>query len=197
VLGGLALFTSYGAAVFLAIGGLAALAAADGAASLRRVVLGAAAAGVAGLTAFGVPALLGHHPARAMLTALSIHREMYTTPRSYALWLLFNPLDFALFLGLPVAVAGLLLLAGTARHVAGGGDGSPITRFRLVAFAGMAALLALGVTRGEVGRLWIPLMPLVLVASLGAGSAPGRRESVLHATLLAAFTLVMASYWVI
>jgi tetrahydromethanopterin S-methyltransferase subunit C len=132
-----------------------------------------------------------------MLTALSIHREIYTTPRSYALWLLFNPLDFALFLGLPVAVAGLLFLAGTSRHVAAGGAGRPIIRFRLVTFAAVAALLALGVTRGEVGRLWIPLMPLVLVASLGAGSAPGRKESLVHATLLAAFTLVMGSYWVI
>ena len=197
VLGGMALFTSYGAAVFLAIGGLAALAAAHGAASLRRTLLGGAAAGVAGLTAFGVPALLGHHPVRALLTALSIHREIYTTPRSYALWLLFNPLDFALFLGLPVAVAGLFVLSGTARRVAGGGDAGPVARFQLVIFAGMAALLAFGVTRGEVGRLWIPLMPLVLVASLGAGNAPGRRESFVYATLLAAFTLVMGSYWVI
>ena len=196
VLGGMALFTSYGAAAFLAIGGLAALAAADGATSLRRALAGVAAGSVAGLTSFGVPALFGHHPVRAMLTALSIHREIYTTPRSYALWLLFNPLDFALFLGLPVAVTGLLVLAGTARHVADGGA-TPITRFRLVTFAGMAALLALGVTRGEVGRLWIPLMPLVLVASLAAGNAPGRRESLVHATLLAAFTLAMGSYWVI
>ena len=132
-----------------------------------------------------------------MLTALSIHREIYTTPRSYALWLLFNPLDFALFLGLPVAVAGLFVLAGTARRVAGGSDAGPVARFQLVIFAGTAALLAFGVTRGEVGRLWIPLMPLVLVASLGAGNAPGRRESLVYATLLAAFTLLMGSYWVI
>jgi hypothetical protein len=196
-LGGVALFTSYGAAVFLAIGGLAALAAAEGAATLRRALLGAVAAGVAGLTAFGVPVLLGHHPVRAMLTALSIHREIYTTPRSYALWLLFNPLDFALFLGVPVAVTGLLLLPGTARHVASGDADTPITRFRLVTLAGVAALVALGVTRGEVGRIWIPLMPLVLVASLGADGAPDRRESLVHGALLAAFTLVIGSYWVI
>ena len=197
--GGVALFTSYGAAAFLAIGGLAAVAATSSnpAAFRRSALLGALAAGVAGLLAFGVPALLGHHPVRAMLTALTIHREIYTAPRSYALWLLFNPLDLALFLGLPVAVTGLLLLPGTVDHAARGGAGTAITRFRLAAFAGVAGLLALGVTRGEVGRLWIPLMPLLLVASLGGPDAPDRKESLIHATLLATLTLAMGGYWVI
>jgi hypothetical protein len=132
-----------------------------------------------------------------MLTALTIHREIYTAPRSYALWLLFNPLDLALFLGVPVAVTGLLLLPRTVGHAAGGAAGTPIARFGLVGFAGVAGLLALGVTRGEVGRLWIPLMPLLLVASLGGPDAPDRRESLVHATLLAALTLAMGGYWVI
>jgi hypothetical protein len=155
------------------------------------------AAVLAGTTAFGVPALLGHDPARALLTALSIHREIYTAPRGYAVWLLFNPLDFALFLGLPVAVTGLLLLPGALREVAARAATDPITRFRLATFAGLIVLLATGVTRGEVGRIWIPLMPLVLVASLGDTSRPGRVESLLDGVLLAAFTVAMGSYWFI
>lgn len=197
-LGGVAFFTSYGAAAFLAIGGLAVLAAAGGGAAGRRSAwLAAVAVGVTGLAAFGLPALLGHRPVPALLTALAIHREIYTAPRSYALWLLFNPLDFALFLGVPVAVIGLLALSRTLRQAAGSGGGTPVERFRLAAFGGMAVLLALGVTRGEVGRLWIPLMPLVLVASLGGDGRPGHGESLVLGAVLAAFTLVIGSYWII
>ncbi len=131
---------------------------------------------------------------RALLTALSIHREMYTAPRSYALWLLFNPLDLAIFLGVPG-------LGGGAPAPWGGplGTGSlaaSLDRFRLGGLRRGGDLLALGVTRGEVGRLWIPLMPLLLVASLAGPEAPDRRESLLHGTLLAALTLALGAYWV-
>jgi hypothetical protein len=195
---GVALFTSYGAAIFLAVGGAAALVASDATTdSLRRSgVLAALAAAVTSFTAFGLPALLGHQPVRAMLTALSIHREMYTAPRSYTLWLLFNPLDLAIFLGVPVAVTGLLLLLETHRRPRGS-TMAPIDRFRLAMFGGVAFLLVLGVTRGEVGRLWIPMMPLLLVSSLGGSEAPDRKEAMLLGALLAALTLAIGSYWVV
>ena len=70
-------------------------------------------------------------------------------------------------------------------------------RFRLAVFAGVVVLLALGVTRGEVGRIWIPLMPLLLVASLGGRSSPDRTEALLQGTLLAALTLTIGSYWIV
>jgi hypothetical protein len=196
---GVALWVSYGAAAFLAIGGVAALAAAyDGRAGLRRRAgLTTLSAAVAGVVAFGVPALFGHQPVRAMLTALSIHREMYTTPRSYALWLAFNPLDLALFLGVPVAAAGLLVLPRSVRRSAPDTVRTPMDRFRLALFGGIAVLLALGVTRGEVGRIWIPLMPLLLVACLGGRSEPDRAEALLQGVLLAVLTLTIGSYWVV
>jgi hypothetical protein len=195
-LGGLALFVSYGSAAFLVIAGVAVLAGAG--TSLRRsAILAGVAAAVAGLAAFGLPALLGHDPARALFTALSIHREIYTAPRGYAVWLLFNPLDFALFVGVPVAVTGLLVLLRTLGRVVGRAGADPINRFRLASLAAVTGLLVLGVTRGEVGRIWIPLMPLVLVASLGGTSRPGRVESLVDGFLLGAFTLAMGSYWII
>ena len=70
-------------------------------------------------------------------------------------------------------------------------------RFRLALFAGIGLLLALGVTRGEVGRIWIPLMPLLLVASLGGRREPSRTEALLQGALLAALTLTNGSYWVV
>jgi hypothetical protein len=194
VAGGIALFTSYGAAAFLAIGGACALAAAGRWAGRRSWALAALGGAVTVLVAFGVPALLGHEPFRALATALRIHREVYTAPRSYPLWLLFDPLDLALFLGVPVAVAGVLRLLPSASSTRLG----PVGRFRRAAFGGVAVLVLLGVTRGEVGRLWIPLMPLLLVASLGGeGRAPGTREALLQGVLLAALTLAIGRYWVI
>jgi hypothetical protein len=197
-IGGVALFTSYGAAVFLALGGVAALLASHRTRGTlgHSAVLAGGAAAVTSFVAFGVPALLGHDPVRAMLTALSIHREMYTAPRSYTLWLLFNPLDLALFLGVPVAVAGTLLLGETLRRPRGRTLIS-IERFRLATFGGVALLLVLGVTRGEVGRIWIPLMPLLLVSGLAGPEAPDRKEAILVGVLLAALSLAMGSYWVV
>jgi hypothetical protein len=134
---------------------------------------------------------------RALSTALSIHREAFTAPRSFVLWLLFNPLDLALFLGVPVAVAGLLLLSRSIRRAARGLALSALDRFRLTTFAGVGLLVLLGVTRGEVGRIWIPLMPLLLVASLADPTAPGRKTALLQGALLAALTLLIGSYWAV
>jgi hypothetical protein len=199
LLGGIAIFASYGAAAFLAIGGGAALAAAgNGRTGLGRPArLATLATAVAGLVAFVVPALLGHQPVRALLTALDIHREMYTAPRSYALWLVFNPVDLALFLGVPVAAAGFMLVPRVVRGAALDAAGVSLDRLRLAVFAGVGVLVALGVTRGEVGRIWIPLMPLLLVASLGGHDAPDRRVALLQGTLLAALTLTIGSYWIV
>jgi hypothetical protein len=196
-LGGMALFASYGAAPFLLIGGLAVLASTPRALLRRGLGLTALAGAVSALLAFGAPALLGHEPLRALATALSIHRETYTSPRSYALWLAFNPLDLALFLGVPVALIGLMGLPGTLSRVTRVGGGSPLDRFRLALLGGVVALLALGVTRGEVGRIWIPLMPLLLLACLGAPESPDRRTALVVATLLGASTLLLGAYWII
>ena len=196
MLGGGALLVSYGAAAFLAIGGLAALVA-TGVGWRRATAVAALAGAISGVVAFGLPALLGHEPVRALTTALSIHREMYTAPRSYGLWLAFNPLDLALFLGVPVAVGGVLALVASVRRAPRGGRGDPLARFRVAVFGGVAVLLILGVTRGEVGRLWIPLMPLLLVAGLGgAEDTPDRRSSLVDGAVLAALTLTLGSYWV-
>jgi hypothetical protein len=196
LLGGGALLVSYGAAAFLAIGGLAALVA-TGVGWRRGVSLAALAGTTSGVVAFGFPALLGHEPVRGLTTALSIHREMFTAPRSYGLWLVFNPLDLALFLGVPVAVGCVLALVAGVRCARSGLPGDPFARFRGTVFAGVAVLLILGVTRGEVGRLWIPLMPLLLIAGLGgAEDTPDRRSSLVDGALLAALTLTLGSYWV-
>ena len=198
LLGGVSVFTSYGAAAFLAIGGVAALSAAAGRpaptgtnAWRRPAMLALGATAVSAALACGGPALLGHEPLRAAATALSIHRGVYTEPRSYPLWLAFNPLDLAVFLGLPIAFTALLRLGAPPA-----GEPARLRRFRTSLGVGVGLLFLLGVTRGEVGRIWIPLMPLLLVAALAGGEdEPDRSEAVFHGLLLAVLTLAIGAYW--
>lgn len=192
VLGGLAVHLSYGAPVFLALGGLAALAPTltSREAARRALALALIAAAVAAAL-WCLPAALGHHPLASLRTALAIHRDEYTQPRRYPLWLAFNLVDLAMFLGVPVAVAWVLRIARSARRFPRG----PVDRLRLATAAGLAALVLSGVTRGEVGRLWLPLMPLLLVAALARPGGPGRGESLVYGAALAALTITMALYW--
>ena len=152
-----ALFLSYGAVAFLALAGAATLAAViDGREAWPRAARALVAAAVGASALMAVPMVLGHHPLRSALTALRIHREAYTGPRSYALWLAFNPLDLALFLGVPVAVLLAVRLVEAARTVRCA-DMAAGDRFSLAALAGLALLALSGTVRGEVGRIWIPV----------------------------------------
>ena len=192
VLGGLAVFVSYGAPVFLAFGGCAALALALGAPGrFRRAAAVAAIAGSVTAALWMLPATLGHRPWASLATALAIHRDEYTRPRSYPLWLLFNPLDLALFLGVPVAVAWAVRTVRSAVRARREG----IDRLRIATGLGLLALLLAGQTRGEVGRIWLPLMPTLLVAALARPGGPTRGEALVCGTCLAALTIAMGLFW--
>jgi len=196
--GAIALLATYGSVAFLAIAGGAVVAWASGEPPARARVLAASAlaATITVLLAFGVPAALGHQPLLAMRTALGIHRAAFTLPRSYALWLVFDPLDLAVFTGLPVFVAGLWALRRAIRRAFVAGPLPALDRFRLAVFGGVALLVLAGVVRGEVGRILIPLMPFVLVSCVVEGSsAPDRDEALGLGALLATLTLLIDAYW--
>jgi hypothetical protein len=118
--------------------------------------------------------------------ALAIHREQFTTPRSYLAWLVFNPLDLALFLGLPVALLGLVRM-GQFR----GAD----ARFCLGVASGLVLLFLSGTLRGESGRILIPLMPALLVAALARPERPTRAEALLVGALLLCIDVVLRLSW--
>jgi hypothetical protein len=193
-LAAVALFGSYGSAAFLALAGLAVAAAAvrDRPSLARFARAGAVTGAVALALAFALPALLGHEPVRAARTALALHHAEYTAPRSYFLWLAFNPLDFALFAGLPFA-----LLAAWRATVSLGRSArrTSLDRYRGAAIAGLVALVASGVTRGEVGRLWMPLVPLLLLSSARDDEPAGLVPTLVPAAIAAAFTIAIASRW--
>jgi hypothetical protein len=188
----MAVLLSYGAAAFLAIAGLAAigLGRARGA-SPRSLLAPLGTAGAVAVLVFLAPRLVGHHPFESARVALTIHREYFTAPRQYGVWLFFNLVDAALFVGPPVALAfamRLVAVRGRARAYALGAAG------------GLGVLLISGVTRGEVGRLWIPLMPVFLAPGLAAsdtgdGEAPTARDATLLAALLVVLDAAIKVSW--
>jgi hypothetical protein len=178
-------FLSYGAVAYVAIGAVAVLAALQRPREWATPVAVAAGAAAACL-AFTVA--LGHEPLAAARTALAFHREVYTAPRSYALWLAWNPLDLALFLGAPLATLALARLAARPADDAG--------RFRLAVAGGTALLLLSGSVRGELGRIGVPLMALLLPATLGNRALPAR-DTTLLGTLLAALTILVRVRWLV
>jgi hypothetical protein len=194
LLGGAAVYVSYGAAPMMLIAGLAALAAVvNDRPSLRRAAAVAAVACLALVTT----ALLDHESMAAARTALRIHRETYTSVRSYGLWLGFNLLDLAVFLGVPVAVLGIGRAAGSLRAVFGG-RAEAADRFTAAITLGLGTLWLSGTTRGEVGRIWLPLMPLLLVAAwTRRADAPNGVQALLLGLLLAATSFVLRVYWIL
>jgi hypothetical protein len=188
--GGLAVFVSYGAPVFLAFGGCAALALGTPGRLGRAAAVAAIAASATGAL-WMLPAALGHRPWASLATALAIHRDEYTLPRSYARWLIFNPLDLALFLGVPVAVAWVVRTVRSVLRAPREG----IDRLRIATGLGLLALLLAGQTRGEVGRIWLPLMPTLLVAALARPGGPTRGEALVCGVCLAALTIAMGIFW--
>ena len=196
--GGVALFLSYGAPAFLAVGGLAVLAAAWArGVPLRAALARAAVAFGACAAAFALPALAGHHPIASAVEALRIHREFFTLPRAYALWLVFDPLDLAVFLGVPVAVSLVWATVVAARRLAARAHPNADEAFRLAAMGALGALILSGQTRGEVGRIWIPVMPVFVVAALArpAEDRPSAADALLLAALLLPIDLLLALVW--
>lgn len=203
--GGLASQLSYAAPVFLGCG--AALALAPLVRSRERLAdrLPTLAIALAVCALVLLPPLAaGHEPWVALRTALALHRALVTGARSYLAWLVYDPIDAALFTGPPVVALGPLRLADAVRRRRSGRPLSPAHGRLLALLAVGTLLLASGVVRGEVGRLWMPLMPLALVACTvasadedDAGRAhPTTGETLCLASLLLAFTTTLRMSWV-
>jgi hypothetical protein len=191
LLAGIAVFFSYGAAVFLLLGALAVLAVAWRGAGRVAPVLGLALAGA--LAVVALERIAGHRPLASALTAMAIHREQFTTRRSYLAWLVFDPVDLFWFLGPPLALLALVAGARGAWRVASGGA-TAVNRFQAAVVVGTGALIASGVVRGEAGRILIPIMPLLLVAAVASPErAPDRPGAVAHAGPSVASSLLLGA----
>jgi hypothetical protein len=200
-----ALLFSYGAAAFLATGAGVAMAL-----GLERFDWRCLAARsttlvtsfLSGCAVLAIPAVLGFSYIENFVAVSALHYERYTAPRSYWTWLVFNPLDLALFLGIPVAFL-LCLRWGSALTGLAAGRAWPrhdLARVAIVTALGLTVLLLSGAVRGEVGRLLVPLMPLLLVVALLRRDGmrvrgPGATEAGRLALLLLASDVVLRLAW--
>ncbi len=99
---------------------------------------------------------------------LANHEAFYSQfHRTYWKWLLVNPLELALSVGLPVFLASLFALRTGLRQTFAKHDSSrhlAASAFCLAAFATVGALWLSGKNQGEAARLWCFLTPWLVVA---------------------------------
>ncbi|MEM7413180.1 MAG: hypothetical protein AAF430_23320 [Myxococcota bacterium] len=191
---GAAIFLSYGSAIYIALGGLwAAAVACDEKSALPRVAGAIAASVVAALLFQSVPVSLGHDPVASFEASMATHFGVYTSKRSYPLWTVFNLWDLSVFLTVPVVWAWGQRLRASAAQLRSQGVWGADARGARSACAALGLLLLLdvsGLVRGEIGRSWMPMMPMLLAAALAGpaawDTARGLRLSAGHAAGLGA-----------
>ena len=192
---------SYGSVGMLAVTALVVTAAAGN--RLGRALAAIAIAGAAAAVLLALCRAVGFDYVSSAIAALTLHRVQFTEHRSYSIWLGFNLIDFAVFAGLPVIACGVLSsIAGLARR---GWRDDTALRALIALFGGLLLLDATGTVRGEVGRLWLPLMPMFYLGLLGARErahpegarrvAPTVADAALTASLLAALTITLRLRW--
>ncbi|VAW43552.1 hypothetical protein MNBD_CHLOROFLEXI01-372, partial [hydrothermal vent metagenome] len=105
----------------------------------------------------------GVAPWEVVQVGLNEHAALVVTQRSYGTWLIFNLLDLAIFTGFlaVLAFAAAVLMAVRAfRH-------RSLSEAQVWALSTAVLIIILtlsGSTRGEVGRIWLFFMPLMLVS---------------------------------
>ena len=133
-------------------------------ASWRRWVRSALIAGLSVAIVIAVPIAYGYDLIATTVKALAMSHFGYQVHRSYWVWLRFNLVDYAIFLGVPLVALGLGRAADWLVYRRTDGQTSYQTRLVWIVAGFVAALDLAGESRGEVGRQWMPLMPFAIVA---------------------------------
>jgi hypothetical protein len=94
--------------------------------------------------------------------ALTIMNHLPDKARSYPLWLVFNIWDFFLFCGIPVTIVFIYAISKSLKMK----QIFNKTNFLLISFLITFIMLDIaGNARGEVGRIWITLMPFLIIGT--------------------------------
>jgi hypothetical protein len=143
----------------------------------------------------------GVNPISVISTGSRLAFESTTGTRSYGLWLLGNPIDFAVFLGFPIVI---LLVYNLIKRIPFPTSLLPIAS---ATFGTLILLWLSGSVRGEVGRLWMYFGPLVVLIAIGWHEERYSPDTTHHASritfyalliaLLAAQLLVMNTRWLV
>lgn len=117
--------------------------------------------------------------------------EMAGVGRTYLKWVGLNPLDFALFLGLPVALTTVYTLFTIRRDNA---ENFALRTLLLPTLAALCLLNLAGITLAEVGRIWLPFMP-PLVAATGVWLAHADRKLLWTTLICQGVTLLALGFF--
>ena len=116
------------------------------------------------------------------------HARFYVEyPRNYRAWLVANPIELAVGLGLPATIWA----------VAGLASGKRSSREAWATLAVLATMTLTGRSLSEVGRLWLPLMPPILVAAGWGFERMGGGAKALGATVVLMGAQALALEWTI
>jgi len=147
------------------------------------------------ISALLVRLLFGYHVVQVWTLCLSKHAGFATAfPRSRWLWTAFSPVEFALFCGVPLFLMLLLAAGGNAvdwwrrRR-----ESAPAVAIWTVLIV-LAALDLSGKNLGEVGRLWMMLMPLAALGAACALAALDRGRGWLTAVVLVLATIQLVVF---
>lgn len=144
---------------FLVVGALAAVLVAVLAAQGSRPSAASMIAALAGwMLPLALAAVCGHQPWETWQVNLAKNREFNLySGCSYGAWVIVNPLELAVALGVPLTVFLLARCGGDLRSLLAKRRADPL----LLSWLSIVALLDLsGANRGEVCRLWLFLMPV-------------------------------------
>ena len=97
---------------------------------------------------------------------MQMHFDLVTTARDLSIWRWMNLVDYALWVGPGVLLLGIVGSVWLLFHIRRGQLESSLAGMALIVWATLAALNLSGTTRGEIGRLWIFLMPFPVIFAL-------------------------------
>jgi hypothetical protein len=158
--------------------------------ALRVALLSVVSFGVVYLALYFI---WGYRPIATALQALSAHRGVTTVEaaRTYWKWVLMNPVECAIFAGIPLVAAAFWSLTHLRRP-----QNARLASF-LMSWLVLCALINLsGAVRGEVGRIWLFLLwpPAVAAGAFVAGRRDAGRTAGLLVLLQVAQAILMKGY---
>lgn len=117
--------------------------------------------------------------------------------RDYLPWLIYNPYDFFVFMGLPISIVFLIqtylvIKQKITMEIV-------LTKLFATFWITFLILIISGASRGEVGRIWLLFMfvPILLVGNFINNSVKfGYKQYLILFTLLFVQTIVMEEFWV-
>ena len=133
------------------------------------------------------------NPLNVISTGSRLAFESTTGNRSYLTWLLWNPIDFSIFLGTPIIIVLVITVARKGKPLQG------LWPSVIATFGALVLLILSGVVRGEVGRLWMYFGPLVLliVTGLSTQHTTHNTHPALLIGLLALVLLTLNTRWLV